>query len=63
MIDEYIKKWIIKADNDLKVAKNELSLDKQDTVTDAVCFHAQQAVEKRVYFCQVRNYSRLATIN
>lgn len=43
---EYIKKWLLKADNDLKVAENEMRLSPEETVTDAVCFHSQQAVEK-----------------
>lgn len=42
--EEYIKLWIKKADNDLKVSKRELVHD--DPVLDAVCFHLQQAVEK-----------------
>lgn len=46
MIDDYVKKWLIKANNDLKVAENELQLPSGKVITDAVCFHAQQAVEK-----------------
>lgn len=46
MMDEYVQKWIIKARNDIKVAENELSFNNEDIVTEAVCFHAQQAVEK-----------------
>ncbi len=46
MKDGYIERWLIKADNDLKVAENELKLSVEDMVTDAICFHAQQAVEK-----------------
>lgn len=47
MIDEYVKKWLIKADNDLKVAENEMKLPSaEDMVTEAICFHSQQAVEK-----------------
>ena len=26
MIDEYVKKWLIKANNDLKVGENEIKL-------------------------------------
>ena len=37
-------KWLRKADRDLKVAKREL--ESENPVTEAVCFHAQQAVEK-----------------
>jgi HEPN domain-containing protein len=43
---EYVKKWLLKADNDLRVAENEMRLSPEETVTDAVCFHSQQAVEK-----------------
>lgn len=46
MIDEYVKKWLIKANNDLKVAESLLKLPERQLVTEAVCFHAQQAVEK-----------------
>ncbi len=41
MIDEYLQKWLIKANNDLKVAKNEIKLPLEDMVTDAICFHSQ----------------------
>lgn len=39
-----VRNWIIKAENDLKTAKDEF--DTEDPATDAVCFHAQQCVEK-----------------
>jgi len=43
-----LEQWLIKANNDLKVAENEIVLDPGDMVTDAICFHCQQAVEKSV---------------
>jgi HEPN domain-containing protein len=46
MIDVYLKKWLIKANKDLKVSENEIVLPSEDMVTDAICFHSQQAVEK-----------------
>ncbi len=46
MIDEYIKKWVIKAMNDIKVARHEINLPEDEMTTDAVCFHCQQAAEK-----------------
>ena len=46
MIDEYIRRWITKAVRDLRVAEHELSLPTDEIITDAVCFHCQQAVEK-----------------
>jgi len=36
--------WILKADHDLKIAKDEMK--EREPVTDMVCFHCQQAVEK-----------------
>jgi HEPN domain-containing protein len=41
---EAIKKWILKAENDLKIAKDEMLTE--NPATDAICFHAQQCVEK-----------------
>lgn len=46
MVDDYTKKWLTKAMNDLKVMRNERNIKDDDLVTDAICFHAQQAVEK-----------------
>ena len=46
MIDDYIRKWIIKADNDFKIAVHELAQPENEMVTDAICFHCQQSVEK-----------------
>jgi HEPN domain-containing protein len=43
-VKELVKLWQIKADNDLLTAENELKAEK--TVTDSICFHSQQAVEK-----------------
>jgi len=44
--DEYLSRWLRRADRDLQVAENELHTVTGDVVTEAVCFHAQQAVEK-----------------
>lgn len=46
MKDEYLKRWLVKARRDLKVAEHEIGFDAQEIITDAVCFHCQQAVEK-----------------
>lgn len=46
MIDEYIEKWLTKARNDIKVAENELGFENEEIITEAICFHAQQAAEK-----------------
>jgi len=39
-----IQRWLIKADHDLRTAK--LVLAAEPPMTDTVCFHAQQCVEK-----------------
>jgi HEPN domain-containing protein len=39
-----LDKWQYKAENDIKSAQKLLELD--EPITDSVCFHAQQAVEK-----------------
>jgi len=41
---ELLKSWIKKAEKDLLTAEHELSFP--DAVTEGVCFHCQQAVEK-----------------
>ena len=41
---ELIDSWVDKAEKDLLSAKHELSFP--DAVTETVCFHCQQAVEK-----------------
>jgi len=39
-----IRNWLCKAGNDLKIAGHEI--ENSDPVTDMICFHCQQAVEK-----------------
>ncbi|HHW59088.1 MAG: HEPN domain-containing protein [Bacteroidales bacterium] len=41
---EETKNWIKKAENDLKVVK--YLIEGKDPITDVICFHAQQCVEK-----------------
>lgn len=43
---QYLQRWLDKAEKDLRVAVHEFAIDKQDRVNEAVCFHCQQAVEK-----------------
>jgi HEPN domain-containing protein len=43
-MNEIIKNWIRKAENDLKVAKDEMQAE--NPATDMICFHAQQCCEK-----------------
>lgn len=44
MMNENVKQWIIKAESDITIAGKDLKTD--TPVTDAICFHAQQAAEK-----------------
>jgi HEPN domain-containing protein len=46
MIEEYIKQWVVKAMEDYKIAKHELSFPENEISTGPVCFHCQQVVEK-----------------
>lgn len=39
-----IQNWIIKAENDLKASRD--LINSENPVTDSICFHAQQCVEK-----------------
>lgn len=44
MNEKTVKEWIKKADHDLKIGKDEYTT--KDPVTDMICFHMQQCVEK-----------------
>jgi len=44
MNEETVKNWIRRAENDLKIAKDEIATDRP--VLDMVCFHMQQCAEK-----------------
>ena len=44
IIKDLVNKWIKKAEKDLLTAERELSFE--DPITDTVCFHCQQTVEK-----------------
>lgn len=46
MIDDYIKKWLLKALEDITLVEHELRLSPEEAITSAICFHSQQAVEK-----------------
>jgi len=41
---ETVRRWCVKADNDLKNANHEI--EHEDPALDTVCFHAQQTAEK-----------------
>ena len=42
--DDVIKRWIQKAEIDIKTAR--ILIESEDPPTESICFHAQQAVEK-----------------
>jgi len=46
MINENIKKWIVKALEDLRIAQHEIAFPDDEISTSPVCFHCQQVVEK-----------------
>lgn len=41
-----VKKWIMKAEADLKTAMHEIDLGAGEAVCESICFHSQQAAEK-----------------
>lgn len=41
--EKYIQEWINKANKDIKAVEK---LEKEEDITEIVCFHCQQAVEK-----------------
>ena len=43
---ELVVEWVKKAKGDVGTAKREAKVKEEVTNWDAVCFHAQQAVEK-----------------
>ncbi len=43
-VAEYVEHWLIKAGRDLRSASNDLK--DRPPITDTVCYHSQQAVEK-----------------
>ena len=55
MIEDFVKKWILKAMEDFNVAKYLMSLPEEKILAGAVCFHSQQAVEKLLKAYLVRH--------
>nr|CBH39681.1 conserved hypothetical protein, containing HEPN domain [uncultured archaeon] len=60
IIKDLVSKWINKAEKDLLTAEREMSFE--NPITDTVCFHCQQTVEKylkaflvdhQVYFTKI----------
>jgi len=49
MIDERVKKWIIRAMEDYKTIENEFKLSEEEIVPSAVCFHAYLEEAKEAF--------------
>jgi len=43
-LNKIVQQWLLKADNDLRTA--EYGLTAKEPITDTICFHCQQCVEK-----------------
>lgn len=43
---DFVRNWIVKADQDYRVILHELALDPEEMARDMVCFHCQQMAEK-----------------
>jgi HEPN domain-containing protein len=69
-MNDVVKKWLRKAEDDFDTAKRELAVN-DDPNYDAVCFHSQQCIEKtikallikyKVEFPKIHDLSRLADL-
>jgi len=61
MNEDAVKNWLMKANNDLKTAKDEIVTD--EPATDTVCFHAQQYVEKSLKAFLIYNGKEIKRIH
>ena len=70
IINNLVRNWVRKADNDLITAERELSFD--DPVTETICFHCQQVAEKylkafltyhQIYFTKTHNIMNLLELS
>jgi HEPN domain-containing protein len=52
-LNDILLRWKLKADNDLKTIEHEFA--SPSPVTDTICYHAQQAVEKYLKLFLVHN--------
>lgn len=46
MISKEVKNWLIKANNDYRTAKKLMEFPDEEIITDTLCFHCQQFIEK-----------------
>ncbi len=61
-LKQIVAQWLTKADNDLKTAEHGLKAE--EPITDTICFHCQQAVEKYLkMFLVSRNNDPVITHN
>lgn len=54
---ESTKKWLRKAESDLKIGKDEIKTE--EPATDAICFHMQQCVEKYLKAFLIFNHKEI----
>jgi len=62
MNEDTARKWILKAESDLKIAKDEFTME--NPATDAICFHAQQCAEntlKHILYITTKKLKKLMT--
>jgi len=43
---QYVQRWLTKANHDLIIARHERETNSDEIMTDGICFHCQQSVEK-----------------
>ncbi len=53
-MNEIVKEWIQKAEGDFKTAKREIKVTENPNY-DAVCFHAQQCIEKLIKAAHIQH--------
>ena len=46
MIEKEVKNWLVKAFNDYRTAEKLIGFPDEEVITDTLCFHCQQFVEK-----------------
>ena len=43
---QYLKQWLTKAEHDLIIIRQGMDRPEREWVSDVLCFHAQQVIEK-----------------
>jgi len=60
---DWLARWLTKTDRDLAVARNERAVHSESLVTEAICFHSQQAVEKLLKAYLIRHSIDFAKVH